>query len=137
MCIRYEDRNNCCSTQSIKNGKTLRGIQRYRCKVCKSQFQEQYIYKAYKTEINSQIILLTKEGCGIRSISRILQISSTTLLKRILQIAKNIKRPYPILKGKYYEVDEIFTYGKHKDNRICIAYSFEVGSGNVIEIRPI
>lgn len=94
---------------------------------------QNYTYKACKEEINSQIIILTKEGCGIRSISRILGVSPKIILRRIIKIARNIKRPYPIFKGKTYEVDEMFTYFKHKDNRICIAYSFEVGSGNVID----
>lgn len=92
-----------------------------------------YTYKACKEEINPQIIILTKEGCGIRSTARILDVSPKTILRRIIKIARSINRPYPILRGKTYEVDEMFTYVKYKDNRICIAYSFEVGSGNIID----
>lgn len=99
---------------------------------CKCSFQVQYKYQSYITD-DSQIILLTKEGCGIRSTSRILSVSVNTVLRRITKIARNIKRPFPVFKGKAYEVDEIFTYVKYKENRICIAYSFEVGSGNVID----
>ncbi|MFA7688354.1 MAG: hypothetical protein WCY25_10865 [Moheibacter sp.] len=53
--------------------------------------------------INSKIIHFTKEGLGIRSTARVLEISPTTLLKRILSIAENI--PHPIIsKGKAYEM---------------------------------
>ena len=92
-----------------------------------------YTYNACKEEINSQIIILTKEGCGIRSTARILNISPKTILRRIIKIAKYLCRPYSILKGKSYEVDEMFTYIKHKDNRICIAYSLEHESKNIID----
>lgn len=52
-----------------------------------------YTYTAYRQGINMQIITLTKEGLGIRSTARVLRISTTTLLKRILLIAKTISRP--------------------------------------------
>ncbi len=94
---------------------------------------QDYTYKACEKEINYQIILLTKEGCGIRSTARILNVSTKTVLRRIIKIARNIERPYPILKGKTYEVDELFTYVKHKDNRICIAYSFVKDSRNIVD----
>lgn len=58
--------------------------------------------------VDSKIIQFTKEWLGIRSTARILKISTTTLLKRIVQIAENIRKPI-IPKGKIYEVDEINT----------------------------
>lgn len=38
-------------------------------------------------------MLYKKEGFGIRSIARILKISNTTLLKRILQISNAVIQP--------------------------------------------
>jgi len=58
-------------------------------------------------------VQLTKEGLGIRSTARVLQISITTLLKRIISIAKSIPNK-PIYKGKIYEVDEMRTFIKKK-----------------------
>ncbi len=135
MCLQCVDKircRNCDSGNVVRNGKNRIGQQRYLCMSCKCSFQIQYKYQSCITN-DSQIISLTKEGCGIRSTSRILNISANTVLRRIIKIARNTKRPYPILRGKTYEVDEMFTYVKHKDNRICIAYSFEVGSGNIID----
>ncbi|MCV2486506.1 hypothetical protein OD917_16350 [Flavobacterium sp. SH_e] len=58
-------------------------------------------------------MLFTKEGLGIRSTARVLKISATTLLKRIVSIARNITRPI-VSRGKTYEVDELCTYIRHK-----------------------
>ena len=73
---------------------------------CHKRFITDYTYKAYLPDTDSKIIQLTKEGLGIRSTARVLGISVTTLLKRILQIASNIKQP-PIAVGRTYEVDEM------------------------------
>jgi insertion element IS1 protein InsB len=51
-----------------------------------------------------------------------------------MKIANRLKRPYPILKGKTYEVDELFTYVGNKDNRVCVAYSYESKTGYVLDI---
>ena len=66
----------------IKCGKTKSGNQRYICRKCGKTRVENYVYLAYKEEINQNIIQLTKEGLGIRSTARILKISATTLLKK-------------------------------------------------------
>jgi insertion element IS1 protein InsB len=83
---------------------------------------------------DGDIVQLVTEGVGIQSAARILAISPATVIRRILKIAKATKRPYPVLKGKCYQVDELFTYIGHKNNRVCIAYSLEVESGNVIDV---
>ena len=61
--------------------------------MCSHRFIENYAYLAYKGDINQNIVQLTKEGLGIRSTARILKISATTLLKRIVSTAKNIVKP--------------------------------------------
>ncbi len=118
----------------IKYGKTKSGNQRYICKLCKKTRVENYIYHAYKSDINKNIILFTKEGLGIRSTARILKISTTTLLKRIITIAKNIHQPI-ISKGKTYEVDEMCTYISHKRNFIWLVYALEKDSKNIVSFN--
>ena len=90
-----------CETCMIKYGKDSKMKQRYFCKKCKTTKVEFYTYKAYKQEINQNIVSLTKEGVGILSTARLLAISPTTLLKRIKQIASNIIQP-SISLGKTY-----------------------------------
>ena len=58
--------SHCCDIL-IKHGKSSANKTRYRCKSCKKTQMENYTYKAYSSTLNQSIILLTKEGVGIRS----------------------------------------------------------------------
>ena len=113
-----------CNNSTIKYGYTKGGNQRRKCQTCKRTQVTTYHYKAYHRNTDKSIILLTKEGLGIRSIARVLQISSTTLLKRLLQIADTIPRP-AIPKHKIYEVDELCTYIKKKSRQIWVVYALD------------
>lgn len=115
----------------IKYGKTKSGNQRYICKLCKKTRVENYNYQAYKPDTNKNIVQLTKEGLGIRSTARVLKISTTTLLKRLVLIARNINHPI-ISKGRTYEVDEMCTYIRNKRNYIWLVYALEKSSKSVV-----
>ena len=67
---------------------------------------------------------------GIRSIARVLCISTTTLLKRILLIAKGVQSP-PIYSGQIYEVDEMRTFLRHKGKVIWIVYALDLINKNL------
>jgi len=137
LCIKVSDEKTCphCKeTKVVKNGTTKNKKQQYHCKSCGKRFIINYSYLAYHPDVNQSIILLTKEGLGIRSTSRILKISTTTLLKRIIAIARNIQRPL-IVKGKTYEVDEMCTYIGHKRNFIWLACALEKESRNVVSFN--
>jgi len=126
-CIRFGASHTCPVCQSdhlIKSGKTGTGKQRYCCKACGKRFIVDYSYNAYKTNMNKDIIVFTKEGLGIRSTARILRISVTTLLKRIISIAKGIVQP-PIVMGKSYEVDEMRTFIGKKSRLRWIVYALD------------
>jgi len=81
----------CKSKKIIKNGFTKNRKQQFYCKNCNTRSIDYYSNKAYCKNINSSIIQLIKEGVGIRSTARILIISTTTVLKRIVLIAKSIQ----------------------------------------------
>lgn len=120
-----------CLQASIKNGKTKNGKQRYRCKHCKKSFITNYTYRAYEvTDQYLQKILI--EGCGIRSIARILTISLSTVLKRIRSIASKITKP-PIIQNKEYELDEICTYIKKKTRKYWIVYALRKDTKEIID----
>jgi insertion element IS1 protein InsB len=118
----------------IKYGKTKSGNQRYICRLCKKTKVGSYSYQAYKPDIDESIIQFTKEGLGIRSSARILKISTTTLLKKIVSIARSIAKPI-ISKGKTYEVDEMCTYIGNKRNFIWLVYALEKNSKNVVSFN--
>lgn len=123
-----------CNQRMIKYGTTKSGNQRYYCKSCKKTKVCHYLYKAYNTCINQNIIILTKEGLGIRSTARVLSISTTTVLKRIITIANTIVQPI-ISKGKTYEVDEIRTFIKRKTKLIWIVYALEQMTKRVVSFN--
>jgi len=93
-----------------------------------------YTYQAYHPQINKAIVQLNNEGVGIRSVSRILKISATTLLRRILVIAVSIPNP-PIVNNKTYEVDEMRTFVKKKSRLIWIVYALERSTKSVVSFN--
>ncbi|WP_029904688.1 IS1 family transposase [Prevotella sp. 10(H)] len=120
-----------CNGKCKKDGFQRNGCQRYKCKECKKKQQKAYKYHAYNPQINSTIITYTKEGIGIRSAARLLKISTTTLLNRIVSIAKNIKQPI-IISKQVYEVDEIKSFVKCKKNLIWIVYALNRKTKEVV-----
>lgn len=135
-CSRYVDlKKSCiyCQKKCVKNGISY-GKQRYLCKSCKRSFVESYEYNACQVNTNSTIKKYLKEGCGIRSIARLLKISVTTVLKKILLLAKEISRPM-IMMGKEYEMDELRTYVRYKDNQVWVAYAIRRDTKEVIDFN--
>ena len=112
------------------------GEQRYRCKVCNKSFKNNYIYCAYAENIDTQLVIFIKEGLGIRSISRILGISKTTVSKRILQIASNIQKPM-VPMGGTYELDELCTYISNKKKRTWVAYALSRKTKVIVDLTII
>jgi insertion element IS1 protein InsB len=139
------NKNNCLHSAFVKNGKRM-DKQRYKCKSCHKSWQESYSYIACKPSINDKVARLTKESCGIRSIARLLYISTNTVLKRIKDIAKAISLPI-IVKGKACEVDELRTYIGKKQNMywlvvgICkesgVVLSYTVGKRNNATLNTV
>ncbi|WP_343791119.1 IS1 family transposase, partial [Wandonia haliotis] len=109
----------------------MKGIQRHLCKRCGSTKQEAYSNRACLAETNTNIVLFLKEGVGIRSISRILKISTTTVLKRIISISRQTRQP-PVLLGREYEVDELITYIGSKKYRVCLTYAIDRKTKDVV-----
>ncbi|MGE0562526.1 MAG: IS1 family transposase [Flavobacteriales bacterium] len=116
-----------CKQKCIRVGKQKNGKQKYRCKSC-----EKYQQRNYKNKPKEHsIIILLKEGCGIRSIARLLHVSPTTVQRRILKISSRVKAP-PITKGKEYEIDEMCTYVDNKNKKRWIAYSLRRDTKEVV-----
>lgn len=124
-----------CRSKCVRNGKSKSGRQRYYCKGCKTHFQLEYLYNACQDEINGWITSLTKEGCGIRSIARMLGISVSTVIRKIKALGKSITRPFTILKGKEYEVDEMRTYIGNKKRLYWVAYAIRRDTREVIDFK--
>lgn len=122
-----------CQGRCIRKG-MRQGTQQVRCTGCGRYHRTAYRYKAHQPGTNTRVVALTKEGCGIRSISRLLGISPTTVITRVLRIARTLAPPMPIATGRHYEVDEINTYVGNKKRRIWLAYALERKSRTVVAL---
>ena len=135
-----------CNGRCVKDGCQANGIQRYKCKKCSKRQQSDYKYRAYKADINHQIIKLTKEGVGIRGLGRCLGISTSTVLARIKRIGNDIHAP-AISHYREYEVDEMWTFQGSKHRPLWIGYAldrksrkvvaFNIGSRSIEMLTPI
>lgn len=68
-----------CGGGCIRYGKSNTGTPRFRCKSCKRTHVSSYIYRGCHPAVPGNISSHLKEGCGIRSIARLLNISASTV----------------------------------------------------------
>jgi insertion element IS1 protein InsB len=133
-CTKDVDGNECAHFETVRNGKTAYGQQRYKCKTCNKTMVKYYMNKAYESDTNTKITNLLKEGVGIRSTSRLLGISKTTVINRILRIAEGVKRPVTEVQ-QIYELDELRTYVGNKTNLKWIAYAIRRDTKEVVDFN--
>lgn len=124
----------CTGGKLIKHGRSASGKTRFKCRHCGRTQVASYSYQAYGPQLNEQIIQFIKEGLGIRSIARILKIAITTLLRRIIFLARQVKQP-SLLKGQTYEVDEIRTFIKRKDRQVWIVCALDRKTRSIISFN--
>jgi|SRR6218665_295163 len=126
----------CCKGKCIRKGFTRNRIQRYYCKSCNKFQQFGYSYQACLSGQSERVILLYLEGLGIRSLSRVLQISTNTVLKILYEEAQKLNRPLSSRKGGVFEIDELQTYIRNKKkNKRWIAYALDRNTGIVVDFR--
>lgn len=106
--------------------------QKYRCKHCGKCEVACYSYKGCCKQIALQIKTLLIEGCGIRSIGRILKISNQTVISKIKLIALAIHKP-PIVMGQTYQLDEMRTYIGNKQNTKWIVYAMNENTKTIVD----
>jgi len=134
-CIKVVVNINCnyCHALTIKFGK-VGDKQRYRCKNCKRTQLQEYLKHAYKSSVSSDLAAHVKEGCGIRSIARLLHISTGTVIRRIKSIADGIQKPMTTT-GRVFEVDELKTYIKNKSKECWVIYALDKQNGQVVDLK--
>jgi insertion element IS1 protein InsB len=120
--------------------------QKYRCKYCGKCQVAHYSYNGCCKQTATQIKILLLEGCGIRSIGRILNISNNTVMRKIKLMASQIQKP-AIIMGQTYQLDEMRTYIGNKQNTKWIVYAinektkavadFNIGSRNKQTLKRV
>lgn len=122
-----------CNRKCVKKGKRS-GKQRYRCSNCMK-----YQLRTYKkTRIDdSKVDFLRKlnnEGVGISSISRLLNISKSSVQRVIKRLYNQIQQPVFNESNQSYEIDELRTYVGSKSNECWVIYAINKLNGVVIEM---
>ena len=121
-----------CNSENYIKKELWNNLQRFYCKDCATYFQSTYSYHAYRSSTNDLIKGMLKEGCGIRGIARILDISKNTVLSRMLKISEQIKIPYFNKFGCKFEVDEMFIKIANGKSYNWLVYAIEQKTKSVI-----
>jgi len=106
----------------VKSGVVL-GKQRYKCKDCGTNFRDGDRRKKYSTEFKLKVVKWSLEGAGIRSISRMENVSAPLILKWIKSFSKIVKEKLIQLnnekeKVEIMEIDELVTWIKKNQEEI-------------------
>ena len=121
-----------CQSDCIKKGK-VKNVQRYQCKHCGRTQQRRY-KKARIEEVKYEWVKkLTKESSSISSISRLLNISKSSVQRVIERIASKIKKIDYQETEQVYEMDELRTYCGNKQNESWVMYAINKTTGKVID----
>ena len=83
----------CHSTNVIKHGKSSNGKQRYRCCNCnclRVTFSLNLDYPGCDVKIKQKIVEMRLNGSTVREISKVLEISTATVVKELKSINKKI-----------------------------------------------
>lgn len=125
---------NYCYGRCHKKGRTVSGIQKYQCKTCEKYQREEYLRNGFDGRIEKKIIVLLKESCGIRSISRVLSISCTTVIKYIKLAAAKTERPIVKI-NRQYEADELKSFVNKKKNDQWLIYAIDKKTKKVVDFK--
>ena len=85
----------CQGIDLVKNGKTPQGKQRYQCREepCSGRtFILDYTYPGQSKEAKKQIVDLALNGSGIRDTARVLQVSTSTVIKELKKRNRNCNK---------------------------------------------
>jgi insertion element IS1 protein InsB len=123
-----------CSGVCKKKG-WYTSIQKYQCKNCLRYQRESYVYQKISEQQYSQIIVFHKEGLGIRSISRILNIAITSVQRSISVLGEKYTPVMYDERYQEYEVDELWTFVNSNipSNYRYIAYAINRRTRKVID----
>ncbi len=124
-----------CKACCIKAGRQKDGTQKYRCKGCRKYQQAFYKNLACQEHIIDSITKLLIEGVGINSITRIPNVSVSTVINKIKLKASLVTKPLIMLANRIYEMDELWTFVGSKKNETWISYMIDRVSKHVVDYK--
>jgi transposase-like protein len=122
----------CHTTNISRNGKKGNGKQNYRCGRCGRQFIGDYqmTYPGCLSGVVAMVKIMPVRGIGIPDISTVLKMSITKVLN-VHKSGNYAVRP----KQTHYdclEIDEFWTYGGKKKNKVGCIYAYHRESGEIV-----
>lgn len=121
-----------CTKSCVKRGFN-KLIQRWFCKFCQRYQQKTYIYKLSTKADEEIIVKLNNIGVGISGIASFTGLSKSGIINKIRAIASKIKRIKIIEDQQEYEVDEMHTIIKSKENPCYIIYALNRRTRQVVD----
>ncbi len=114
----------CNSSFLVKNGRTQKGKQKYKCKSCSRTFCIGDDRLKHTMEKRLKVIKMYLEGVGIRSIERLENVSTPLIIYWIRHFSdilrkelRTIKIPDDAKNIEILEVDELFSYVKKNSTK--------------------
>lgn len=83
----------CASELIYKHGHARSGEARYRCRDCLRCFQLDYRYEGNKQGVPEQIVAMALNGSGVRDTSRVLGVSTTTVIAHLKKTSTRRRQP--------------------------------------------
>jgi insertion element IS1 protein InsB len=139
----------CHSEQIVKRGTTRRGTQRYLCQTpaCPSQrFRLEYRYQGRLPEVKQQIIAMSLNASGMRDTTRVLPISTDTVLRALRKKAAALASVHTALlrtvkpagvivdmqQAGEAEGDELWSCVGKQGNQLWLWHAIEHHTGKVL-----
>jgi IS1 family transposase len=122
-----------CGNPCKKAGKQKKtGIQRHQCRHCKKYQQSDYNRPRIPEYLYHWTHILSNEGCGVSSISRVLSIARSSVQRLKERLEKQLELPRFTKKGCSYELDEMKTYCGKKKNESWLIYAIEKNTRRIV-----
>jgi transposase-like protein len=104
----------CSSTQSVRNGSSRHGHQRYRCKSCGATFGD-IDHRLVEPKLKEQALQQYAEGIGQRVTERLLGVSHSSVMNWVKQeVAGKALAKIDAADVVYVEADELWSYVSEK-----------------------
>jgi IS1 family transposase/transposase-like protein len=122
----------CSSTKVVKNGRKSNGEQNYLCKSCKKQFLWNYHNRGADPTTRRLIFNMLTNNSGIRDISRVLGISTSTVLAFLLRESRKTLTP-KLQQYKSVQIDELWTFvHRRKKGKYWLIYAYSPETKEVL-----
>ena len=132
----------CSSTQSVKNGRSRHGHQRYRCKSCGATFGD-LDRRLVSDALKESALQHYAEGVGLRATERLVGVSHNSVMNWVRQeIAGKALAKVDVSEISYVEADELWSFVGQKKEQfgsggLLIALPKEYSAGSWAIVTPL